>query len=196
MNKKNDLQKKEQLIIIGVCIGVVALIGLSYAFFRHSKTNEALILTSGGMEAKFTAGTNSIKFLNAYPINDSFAINNLEKLTYIDFELNTLSNNIAEIAYEIYLTDVGTFDTNFIKLYLTDENDSRLIGPLSLGTLEMASNDSDGHVIFKEIVSGEYHQKYRLYIWLDSAYEQNIQKESFNCKVNLYAYNINRNEIE
>ena len=80
-----DLKKKKNLLIIGIITLVIVLLGSTYAFFMYSKTIKALTLTSNSIKAEFQSGTNSINIAYAYPISDSFAKENLDKLGYLDF---------------------------------------------------------------------------------------------------------------
>ena len=193
---KQKRNKKLKGIFIGIGILTLALIGSTYAFFTYSKSLQAFTLTSSGVTAKFTSGTNEINIANAYPISDEFAISNLDKLSYIDF---TVEGNIQDedqgLTYEIYLTEKSgnTLDPNCIKVYITDENGEQVKSPKIYNSLDNTTYSKDastGKVIYKlEGIPGNYSKNFRIYAWIDKDYEQNEVSQTFSFYVNLYAYN-------
>ena len=195
-NLKNKKYKKTKSIFIGIGILLVAIIGSTYAFFTYFKSLHAFTLTSSGITANFTSGTNQIDIEYAYPISDKFALENLDKLSYIDF---TIEGNIADpeqgLSYEIYLTekDSNTSDSNYIKVYLTDENGNAIKTPKiykSLNNTTYSKDAANGKVIYKlDGMPGNYSKRFRIYAWIDKDYEQNEVSEEFSFYVNLYAYN-------
>ncbi len=190
-----ELKKSKQIIIIGIVSLILILIGSTYAFFTYSKIHKALTLTSGGINATFVEGTNNLEIKYAYPISDNFAIQNLDKLDYIDF---TVTGNVSDknqaIKYEIYLTknSESTIDENRIKVYLTDNNNAKVVEPAIYNDLEKTTyiGASNGKIIYHNTESGSFSHQYRLYAWIDSIYSQNEEHQTFSFKVNLYAYNI------
>jgi len=190
---EREFNKKKITIVFGVLFSLIILMGSTYAFFTYSKSSEAFVITSNKISATFTEGTNSISFANAYPISDQFALENLDKLTYIDF---TVSSEIADeaqaVEYEIFLTEEenNLLSSDYVKVYLTDENNKGVIPePKIYSSLDNSSYNSSGKVIYKDNNPGTSTKNYRLYVWLDSSYSQNEVSQNFSFKVNLYAYN-------
>ena len=199
-NSDSSNKKKKDLLITGITFLVIVLLGSTYAFFTYSRSSQAFTLTSNGISAEFTEGTHEINFQNAYPISDEFAIENLDKLTYVDF---TVSGDVANpdeaITYEIYLTEKSgnTLSSDYIKVYLTDENDNQVSGPSiysSLTNTTYANDANTGKLVFKNTQTGTFSKDYRLYVWLDQNYSQNSVSQTFSFYVNLYAYNDNAPE--
>ena len=191
---KDNLKKKKTLLIIGIVSLILILLGSTYAFFTYSKSVEAFVLTSNRISAIFESGTNSVSFTNAYPISDTYALANLDRLTYIDFTVSgEVGSNDQAISYEIYLTEElnNTLASDYIKVYLTDDNNNRVAGPSIYSSLDYTTYPSapSGRVIYTGNQSGTFSKNYRLYVWLDSTYEQNTVSQTFTFKVNLYAYN-------
>ena len=187
-----ELKKKKNILIVGILSLLIILMGSTYAFFSYSKGSEAYVLSSSKISAIFTSGTNSITFSNAYPISDSYALNNLDKLTYIDFTVaSEVEDETQAVEYEIYLTesDTNTLSSDYIKVYLTDDNNKEVVAPTIYSSLEISTYDNTGKVIFKDNNPGLHSKNYRLYVWLDSNYSQNEISQVFSFKVNLYAYN-------
>ena len=70
MNNENST-KQVLLSIIGIAILVVAVVGVSFAFFTYSKTGEKNnVLTAGSIFFDFTDGT-EIKLTDQLPITES-----------------------------------------------------------------------------------------------------------------------------
>ncbi len=189
-----DLNVQKKVLIIGIVLLVIILIGSTYAFFTYSKTRGAFSLTSGSITSSLEDGNNNISISYGYPISDSFAIQNLDKLDYMDFTVNgNSSDSNTSIGYEIYLTknSGSTLDENHIKVYLTDNNNEEIVKPAIYNGLEKATYKgvNNGKIIYQNIESGSFSHQYRLYAWIDSTYSQNEVHQTFSFKVNLYAYN-------
>ena len=191
---KDNLKKKKTLLIIGIVSLILILLGSTYAFFTYSRSVDAFVLTSNKISATFESGTNSVSFTNAYPISDTYALDNLARLTYIDFTVSgEVNSEDSAISYEIYLTEElnNTLSSDYIKVYLTDDNNNQVAGPSIYSSLDYTtySGSASGRVIYTGNQSGTFSKNYRLYVWLDSTYEQNTVSQTFTFKVNLYAYN-------
>ena len=195
MKKKRDLKKERNLLIIGVLFLVIVIIGSTYAFFSYSRSAQAFTLTSNGITARFNnSGGNHIDFQDAFPLSDSYAISNLENLSYADF---TVSGNVEDeeeaITYEIYLTEKSgnTLDSRYVKIYLTDGQNNVVAGPSTYASLESTNYTQDastGKLVFRSRVLGNFEDSYKLYAWIDSSYNENAEN-TFDFYVNLYAYN-------
>ena len=191
---KDNLKKKKTLLIIGIVSLILILLGSTYAFFTYSRSVDAFVLTSNRISATFESGTNSVSFTNAYPISDTYALDNLDRLTYIDFTVSgEVNSEDSSVSYEIYLTEElnNTLSSDYIKVYLTDDNNNQVAGPSIYSSLDYTtySGSASGRVIYIGNQSGTFSKNYRLYVWLDSTYEQNTVSQTFTFKVNLYAYN-------
>ena len=195
MEENIDIKKKRNVLILGIVFILLVLMGSVYAFYNYRKSEEAFVLTTKGITARFTSGTNQINFTNAYPMSDEFALSNLSRLSYIDFTVSCESKNSEEaIKYEIYLTEKegNTLSDEYIKLYLVDDNGFGIIDPIKYSELLNTTYKKDkniGKVVYEEKVDGKYTKNYRLYVWIDEDYSQNDVSEKFSFYVNLYAYN-------
>ena len=200
MNDDNQklTNKNKKVLIFGIAFLIIVLLGSTYAFFTYSKSVQAFTLTSDTIKAEFISGTNSINITNAYPISDEFALANLDKLSYIDFTVSsTINDPNKAISYELYLTGdtTNTLDSNYIKVYLTDENNNQVVSPKIYNNLENTTYQADkqtGKVIYIGNNPGTKTNKYRLYAWIDKDYEQNTISQTFKFNLNIYAYNDNK----
>ena len=193
------MEKKKIIIISGIIVTLIILMGSAFAFFTYSKSREAFTLTSNNITATFVGGSNQINFTNAYPISDEYAINNIDKLTYIDFTVSGDAINENEsVGYEIFLTekDGNTLSNNYVKLYLTDDDDNEIVSPTLYSSLATTTYNKEpsGKVVYKTKTKGEM-RKYRLYAWIDQDYSDNTISRTFSFYVNLYAYNDTREGI-
>ena len=203
MNDDNQklTNKNKKVLIFGIAFLIIVLLGSTYAFFTYSKGVQAFTLTSDTIKAEFISGTNSINITNAYPISDEFALENLDKLSYIDFTVSsTINDPNKAISYELYLTGdtTNTLDSNYIKVYLTDENNNQVVSPKIYNSLENTTYQADkqtGKVIYTGNNPGVKTNKYRLYAWIDKDYEQNSVSQTFKFNVNIYAYNDTNKEL-
>ena len=199
MNDDNQklTNKNKKVLIFGIAFLIIVLLGSTYAFFTYSKSVQAFTLTSDTIKAEFISGTNSINITNAYPISDEFALANLDKLSYIDFTVSsTINDPNKAISYELYLTGdtTNTLDSNYIKVYLTDEFNNKITDPKIYNSLENTTYQADkqtGKVIYIGNNPGVKSNKFRLYAWIDKDYEQNSVSQTFKFNVNIYAYNDN-----
>jgi len=196
--ENNELPKKDnkkKILIISIIAGIIMLFGSAYAFFTYSKTSQAFSITSHGIRATFAAGSSEVSLLGAYPISDEYAINNLNKLTYIDFTVSgDVTSTDESVAYEIYLREdlENTLDNQYIRLYLTDNNNNPIVGPISYSSLTnttFVNDDGNGKVIYTDRKKTTFSHQYRLYVWLARNYNQNEVQETFSFNVVLYAYN-------
>ena len=192
---ENNINKKRRIIVFGIIFLIIILIGSTYAFFTYSRSLQAFTLTTNGITARFTEGTNFITFTGAYPISDEYALENLDKLTYVDFTVSGNAEALEEaIAYEIYLTEKSgnSLSSDYIKVYLTDELDNKIKDPKiysSLSNTTYSKDASIGKVVFEDNQATTFSKNFRLYIWLDKDYTQNSVSQTFSFYVNLYAHN-------
>ena len=192
--------KSKKLLIFGIVFLLIVLMSSTYAYFSYSRSFQAFTLTTNGINAVFTEGTNQISFNDAYPISDEYALSNLNKLTYVDFTVSGNTESSEEsIKYEIYLTEKNgnTLDSQYVKVFLTDNTDNDITLPRIYKSLSSTSNKNDltGKMVYSERINGVFTRNYRLYVWLDSEYSQNSVSESFSFYVNLYAYNDTTNGL-
>ena len=198
---KKIKNKNKNIITLGIVSLIIILLGSAYAFFTYSRSVPAFTLTSDIIKAEFISGTNSINITNAYPISDEFALANLDKLSYIDFTVkSTINDPNKAISYELYLTGdtTNTLDSNYIKVYLTDESNNKVTEPKTYSNLENTTYKADsniGKVIYIGNNPGVKTNKFRLYAWIDKDYEQNTISQTFKFNLNIYAYNDTNKEL-
>lgn len=122
----NENSSKQVLLsVLGIAVLVVAVVGVSFAFFTYSKTGEKNnTLTTGNIFFNFTEG-NAINLTNQFPMADTAG----KALTTADngaleFSVVGYDSSAKGIAYTVYAIpgDADASKTRFkdseIKLYL------------------------------------------------------------------------------
>jgi len=196
-----NMKKEKIFLIVGVFLGLLVLLGGTYAFFRYRDSGSNIALESGSMKISFASNTNYLNIPDAYPVSDTIG-----KIYpyYSDF---TVSGSTKEhpIKYEIQVVSNSgnTIDNDYIKVYLTDTNDNPIDGfnggPVTLGSLSNAT-DKLGKVVYSNVLSGNkqndgtyttntINENYRLRLWIDEDYTIKNVKENFSFSIYLHAYN-------
>ncbi len=123
----NENSSKQVLLsVLGIAVLVVAVVGVSFAFFTYSKTGEKNnTLTTGNIFFNFTEG-NAIKLENEFPrTNASGEALEVAKNGALTFHVVGYDSSTKGIEYTIYalegdpVTDKTRFKDSEIKLNLT-----------------------------------------------------------------------------
>lgn len=98
----NNSGKQVMLSVLGIAVLVVAVVGVSFAFFTYSRTGEQNnLITSGDLSFAFADGTSTIKLENHFPITTAQGLALTGDGNVCDF---TVTGNISggSITYDIY----------------------------------------------------------------------------------------------
>lgn len=191
MNKKN-LFKKINTFIVSFCVLILVVlvyktsdILLSNSLNDYFKLNKK---TSNYISFNYAGGDiNSIYQLDSPKIYSDFKgkkfVNN-----YYDFSINVPKgkDKTSKINYDILLKDLGNdLEDKFIKVYLTDSNNSALEGFKNTVPVYSAFlNDSDGKIIYSGTLDNNDDSKFRLRIWISDMYKGKRNKNlAFQIKV-------------
>ena len=122
----NENSSKQVLLsVLGIAVLVVAVVGVSFAFFTYSKTGEKNnTLTTGNIFFNFTEG-NAINLTNEFPREDASgkALTTAENGA-LEFSVVGYDSSAKGIAYTVYAipgdadASKGRFKDSEIKLYL------------------------------------------------------------------------------
>ena len=193
--EENIKNNKRKTLIMGIVGALLLVVGTTYAFFSYYSGSSAFVLTTNGISALFTAGSNAINMSNMYPISDEYAMDNLARLDYVDFTVSgNVDNSDEAIDYEIYLTEKNgnTLSSDYVKVLLTDNLNNLITEPKIYSSLDYTTyvaDSSNGKVVYIGHGSGNFTKSYRLYAWIDKDYTQNTVSQTFSFYVNLYAHN-------
>lgn len=145
------------------------------------------------------SGNTEIKLLEKLPITDISGKNlKVEKIQdgiigYSEFAIK-LSDDCEDIVdFEIYLTDiteVGKFKYDYVKIYLTDENDvpykmydSNLIPTYS--DMRNSLNNPEKRIILADRIKCGQEKKFKLRIWLLETYVLSDESKEFLGKISV-----------
>lgn len=194
---KND-SKSILLMVLGIAILVVAVIGVSFAAFSATKTNNKInTLTTGAISMAFN-DTTYIDMKNAMPMKDRDGIALTGDYNSMKFTVSANVSGSTTIAYTLSAVDVTTADgkklpENYVKVYLTKEN-TAVLNPTLYSDLKTV--DFDGQK-GKELTQGSfttssssaqtYVDSYELKMWVDENAVIGSEPMTFKIKVRLDA---------
>ncbi len=135
---ENNNSKQVLLSIIGIAVLVIAVVGVSFAFFTYSKTGESNnVITTGSIQFSFKDANNNIVVTNQFPKTAEEGVKN----TSFDFQVvGTVPNGTDAVAYSVFalqgadassISDIETaqkpttrFKDSEINLYATGRSDA------------------------------------------------------------------------
>jgi len=174
-----NMKKKAFYIAL---IGLLLVIGGSFAFFTANFVGEKYqVVDLKGLKFRYTEEDPAISMVNAEPMSDEDGI---AQDNYFDFNIYIENTYNYSMSYNIYLKELetNTIDSKFIKVYLTDQNDNKIIGPTKISDLSVMPFDTNSFSLYDTAIapleSGNNTQYYRLRIWLDEAYTSDILYET------------------
>jgi len=183
-------RNKKVIMILTTLLTIVLAISISYAFFYYGKENSEISLESGSISINFKEENNYLTLYNTYPISDSIGMINTN---YYDFTVSGTKTKKNDILYEIQIEQMNnnTLQEEYIKLYLTNQNDIELAKINKLNELPVSKYNKNRIIYTNYIYNDNQVDDYRLRIWVDESYTKNIE-EIFNFKLILYAINANK----
>lgn len=199
METKQKTGKKSEVIFgtIGVFILILAVIGISYAIwsktFLGTKENS---LKTGYVSFSYSEADNSyISLENALPISDKQGKELSGAKNVFDFNVSASYKGVSKIKYDIFAESVdnNTLPEEFVKVYLTDQNDNPVEGyegdnvPLYE---DLQNYNYNGKNHYKLLHSGylteqDSNKNFRLRIWLSSDFTDGSNQLTFSFKVNV-----------
>lgn len=110
---------------------------------------------------------------------------------YAEFEVK--SNVDSKIKYEIYLKKEDAspeIPVDFVKVYLTDENDKPLTELVNGACptyfdLKVADNDLGGKLLYSGSFNNKESKKFKLRMWVADTYELKAETNIFSVKINV-----------
>ncbi len=125
----NENSSKQVLLsVIGIAVLVVAVVGVSFAFFTYSKTGANNTLTTGSIFFNFTEG-NAINLTNEFPRTDDSGKSLTKGVNgALEFSVVGYDGSSKGIEYTVYAlpgaaeTGKTRFQDSQIKLYLEAES--------------------------------------------------------------------------
>lgn len=118
--------KQAVLSIVGIAVLVIAVVGVSFAFFTYSKggtTNN--VITAGNIVFEFTEGTNGLALTDQFPQS---AAEGKSNPTFTFAVSGTLPTTMQDISYRVYAikgdlpadhSEANRLDDSEVSLFLT-----------------------------------------------------------------------------
>ena len=177
-----EKEKKKRTILYGLLVTVLVLIGVTYAYYRITKTqtNSNVIGTRTCLNTNLTEETSEIV------LSDAFPISNEDGLKQSPFTF-TLTNNcdsnvkvtIALVSEYRTSTNTAYLKDNYVKSNLstkgTNDGSSVILSTLSLGEVD---TNTQGYVLKTTGLKNKEAKSFDLRLWLDSetTNEQGLNK--------------------
>lgn len=211
MKEKKQSQanaKRAVVTFLGVLLLLCSIFAIGLAIFVfEDMSNHENSITTGTIEDatvsfSYNEESNGIELENAIPLEDNVGktlINNNKaegiNQGYFDFTIRAKSSTTETVYYNIYATleDDSNMDPNYIKVYLTDDNDIPYKPYAStvpvFSKLEDYQDQKNAKILFSDQINGteETVKKFRLRLWVAHDYSDGTTSKVFKIKVNVKA---------
>ena len=177
-----EKEKKKRTILYGLLVTVLVLIGVTYAYYRITKTqtNSNVIGTRTCLDTTLTEETSEIALSDAFPISDEDGL----KQTPFTFTIKNNCNSYVKVTIALvseYRTSANTayLKDNYVKSNLstkgTNDGSSVILSTLSLGEV---NTNTEGYVLKTTGLKNKEAKSFDLRLWLDSetTNEQGLNK--------------------
>lgn len=190
------MRRRNLIIIIGLIVFALVVIGVSYAYFVYNKDVADISLDTGQISIDLANINGNLSLTNIVSKNDYAGSTSSD---YVDFTVNATVDT-DKIYYEVYIMPKSdnTLDTNYLKVYLTDQTNTAINGITIYNNLANAEK-TGGKRIYQDIVNTNndgttksYTKNFRLRLWLDEDYPE-VTSKKFDFDIYLYAYNVANN---
>ena len=175
-------EKKKRTILYGLLVTVLVLIGVTYAYYRITKTqtNSNVIGTRTCLNTTLTEETSEIVLSDAFPISDEDGL----KQSPFTFTLTNNCDSYVKVTIALvseYRTSTNTayLKDNYVKSNLstkgTNDGSSVILSTLSLGEVD---TNTQGYVLKTTRLKNKEAKSFDLRLWLDSetTNEQGLNK--------------------
>ena len=168
-NNKNNRKLKAFTLVVFV---LLALTGVSYAFFSYSFLGKENTIKTDDISIKLLESTSEvITVTNSLPMGDSEGMKQTDTGNVFDFAVETKTKQDKNLGYKLNIEKLGldegynSLEDDQIKIYLTDENDNKIIGPVKISELDNYNLYEDMNIHNKD--NSLQIDKYRIRVWID-----------------------------
>ncbi len=190
---KENKSKSLLLLVIGISLTIVAVVGVTYAWFRVTRSSDTINkIKAGSLEMTLDdTATEGIKLLNEVPKSYLQGMKT-EEYTFTLTNTGTTTND-----YTIYLDDVLKF-TNDANQEVTITDDTKLEdtkiryillkdGEGAASTKSKLLSAATERIIDTGKIASNQTIKYSLRMWIDSRAENEVMGKMFNAKLRVEA---------
>ena len=184
-----EKKKKKIWIIGGLVLCLVAVIGITFAFFSTGGTQDtANTFTSGCLNIELTDASSSIKLTNTYPISD---VEGVDSTSY-DFTIRNTCDTATN--YSINLESLNqvsnTLNADYIKVSLSSDTFDNVISKLSTNTKATPEIDGayESYTLYTGNLGANETKTYHLKLWIDyDATVEQAANKTYSSKINVIA---------
>ena len=184
-----EKKSKKIWIIGGLVLCLVAVIGITFAFFSTGGTQDtANTFTSGCLNIELTDASSSIKLTNTYPISD---VEGVDSTSY-DFTIRNTCDTPTN--YSINLESLNqssnSLNADYIKVSLSSNTFDNVISKLSTNTKATPELDGayEAYTLYTGNLGANETKTYHLKLWIDyDATVEQAANKTYSSKINVIA---------
>ena len=181
-----EKKSKKIWIIGGLVLCLVAVIGITFAFFSTGGTQDtANTFTSGCLNIELTDASSSINLTNTYPISD---VEGVDTTSY-DFTIRNTCDTSTNYSINLEsLNEVAnTLNADYIKVSLSSNTVDNVISKLSDNTATTPELDG-AYTLYTGNINAHEEKTYHLKLWIDyDATVEQAANKTYSSKINVIA---------
>ena len=155
-----------------ILVALLVLVGASYAYFDYSFIGKDNTISTTDVSIKLLESNKEIITLeNKLPISDEQGMVQEGTGNVFDFAVETKSSSDMKLGYKLSIEKLQT-DTGYtsltddqIKIYLTDTDNNKILGPLKISELDNYNLYEDVNIHSE--TNNTQVDKYRIRVWID-----------------------------
>ena len=184
-----EKKSKKIWIIGGLVLCLVAVIGITFAFFSTGGTQDtANTFTSGCLNIELTDASSSINLTNTYPISD---VEGVDSTSY-DFTIRNTCDTPTN--YSINLESLNqvanSLSADYIKVSLSSDTFDNVISKLSANIKATPELDGayEAYTLYTGNLGANETKTYHLKLWIDyDATVEQAANKTYSSKINVIA---------
>ena len=191
MENKKNYSREIVTSMLGIMILILLLFSTSYAVFVESIDGSKInSLTTGYLSLNYTnSDSNIVTLANSLPISDE--VGKYDITSGELFEFSVSNDFMKNINYKIIIEEiVSEVDIEYLKIYLTDDNNnilSQLNDDVNVLSSFETTDLANERVIYNGILTGKDDvKKFKLKVWVSDDYLKVSDKPvTFSFKVSV-----------
>ena len=182
-------KKKKIWILGGFVLCLIAVIGITFAFFSTGGTQDtANTFTSGCLNIELTDASSSINLTNTYPISD---VEGVDSTSY-DFTIRNTCDTPTNYSINLEsLNEVAnTLNADYIKVSLSSNTVDNVISKLSDNIVTIPEIDGayEAYTLYTASLGAHEEKTYHLKLWIDyDATVEQAANKTYTSKINVIA---------
>ena len=184
-----ERKSKKIWIMGGLVLCLVAVIGITFAFFSAGGTQDtANTFTSGCLNIELTDASSSINLTNTYPISD---VEGVDSTSY-DFTIRNTCDTSTN--YSINLESLNqvanSLNADYIKVSLSSNTVDNVISKLSDNIVTTPELDGayEAYTLYTGSINAHEEKTYHLKLWIDyDATVEQAANKTYLSKINVIA---------